>query len=65
MRYQAVRPLCALVTIFVVVFVFGMAVDFAQSLGKASSPKIAHVEYSDQGLSEPAILGTESVYPTN
>lgn len=31
LRHQAVRPLCALMTIFVVVIVFGIVVGFAQS----------------------------------
>ena len=42
-RHQAVRPLCALMTIFVVVAVFGLAVGFAKSKWLPKSPHSAGV----------------------
>jgi flagellar basal body-associated protein FliL len=40
-RHQAVRPLCALLTIFVVVIVFGLAVGLAQATFFSSGPHAA------------------------
>jgi hypothetical protein len=49
-RHQAVRPLCALMTIFVVVIVFGLAVGLAQSTWLDRSPHSAGASEAEPAM---------------
>lgn len=62
-RHQTVRPLCALVTIFVVVFVFGVAIGIAQSFSQDSNSEIARAELTDSTPAEGASLTAGSAQP--
>ena len=59
MRHQTVRPLSALVTIFVVVLVFGLVVSVAQPVEAGDGPSV-EAEADRGGASERVILTSGS-----
>ena len=62
-RHQTVRPLCALVTIFVVVLVFGVAIGVAQSFFQDRNPEFARAELNSLAPAEGASLTAGSTQP--